>query len=90
MKRTPEHVAKWHNTENKFARLVEQVVCDYYRHADTAEELEYNLTVCEEVAVNTYHWTPEKFAHAVADFKERFAKFYADEKTVAALMACNH
>lgn len=84
-----EKVAKWVTTEAKYMREVEQAVVDYYRHASDKETHDMRLEVLEEVAPN-YGVTAERFAAMVADWETRWAAFYADEKTVAYLMAHNN
>ena len=77
MKRYEEHITKWVDTKEKFARYFRQSVCDYYRHADTKEVFEEKMAACEKAAKRE-------------EFEAEFKAFYADEKTVAALMACSH
>lgn len=84
-----EKVAKWVTTEAKYMREVEQVVKDYYRHADTKEMHDVRMAVLKEVAPN-YGVTAEQFAAMVADWEVRWEAFYADEETVAYLMAHNN
>lgn len=84
-----EKVAKWVTTEAKYVREVEQAVVDYYRHASDKETHDMRLEVLEEVAPK-YGIAAEQFAEMVADWEVRWEAFYADKKTVAALMACTH
>lgn len=84
-----EKVAKWVTTEAKYMREVEQAVVDYYRHANDKETHDMRMEVLEEVAPN-YGVTAEQFAAMVTDWANRWEAFYADEETVAYLMAHNN
>ena len=89
MKRYEEYIAKWVDTKEKFARYFRQSVCDYYRHADTKEVFAEKMAACEKAA-KRFGFTVAEFAAKRAEFEAEFAAFYADEKTVAAVMACSH
>ena len=89
MKRYEEYITKWVDTKEKFARYFRQSVCDYYRHADTKEVFAEKMEACAEAA-KRFGFTAEAFAAKRAEFETEFAAFYADKKTVAALMACSY
>lgn len=89
MKRYEEHITKWANTKEKFARFFRQSVRDYYRHADTKETLEEKMAACMKAA-ERFGFTVEELTAKRAEFEAEFEAFYADEKTVAALMAYSH
>lgn len=89
MKRYEEHITKWVDTKEKFARYFRQSVCDYYRHADTKEVFEEKMAACEKAA-KRFEFTVAEFAAKREEFEAEFKAFYADKKTIAACMAYSH
>ena len=90
MKKYLEHISKWENNRNRFEFYFRQSVCDFYRHADNAEVYEKKMAACKYVAMEKYGYTAEEFEAKRMEHVNEFEPFYADEKTVAELMACNH
>ena len=63
----------------------------YFRKKEgyTQEVFAEKMEACAEAA-KRFGFTAEAFAAKRAEFETEFAAFYADKKTVAALMACSH
>lgn len=86
-----ETVAKYYNTPKAFRHEVHQNVIDLYAHHQSREDYDVRNFVLA-IYCDKFGGYADQFAYLadVAKWEAEEKAFYADTKTVQALMACNH